>query len=148
VSAIISRNSGIVGQHGAVAEVDPLAVDIHMVDRALVVADARAKLAGPGAHDGWRAVLGERHEEQARLIDVTVVAVHDRDLRLVGELAPQPVRGQRSGGPAAEDHNSLHHDSSLARRRGGRPRPKVPASATKGLSWARSSTVGRSPGRR
>ena len=48
----------------------------------------------------------ERHEEQAGLVDVPVVAVNDMDLRLVHvETAAQPVGDDRAAGPAAENHD-------------------------------------------
>ncbi len=55
----------------------------------------------------------ERHEQQAGLVNVLVVLVDDSDRRLACELAPQPVRGEGSTGSAAEDHDSLRHDSSV-----------------------------------
>jgi hypothetical protein len=48
----------------------------------------------------------EGDEEQARLVDVPVVAVDDVDLGLVGvEAAAQSVGGHRAAGAAAENHD-------------------------------------------
>ena len=50
----------------------------------------------------------ERDEEQAGLVDVTVVPVDDVDLDLVRvEAAAQPVGGHRAARPAAQDHDLL-----------------------------------------
>ena len=51
----------------------------------------------------------ERHEQQSGLVDVAVVAVDDRDLRLVAKAPRQAVGEQRSAGAAAEDHDPVCH---------------------------------------
>ena len=63
------------------------------------------KLASPRPHDLLEMRQPERDEQQARLVDVSIVAVDDVDLRLVKiETAAQPVGGHRAAGSPAENH--------------------------------------------
>src|SRR6266542_4211136 len=75
--------------------------------------DAAAQLAPAWPHDLLHVREPEGDEEQARLVDVPVVAVDDVDLGLVRvEAAAQPVGGHRAAGPPAEDHDLLlAHDA-------------------------------------
>jgi hypothetical protein len=90
-----------------------------------VVVDAGVELARPRSHDVLRVCEAERDEQQTGLIDVTVVGVDDRDRRLgCREGLAEPVGGQGSAGPAAEDHNPGGHTRPIYgsgnRRRQGR----------------------------
>jgi len=70
--------------------------------------DAAAQLAPARPHDLLDVCQPERHEEEARLVDVPVVTVDDVDLSLVRvEVASQPVRDHRSAGPTAEHDDAL-----------------------------------------
>ena len=68
------------------------------------------ELGAPRSNElGW---LGksERDEQQARLVDVGVVAVNHDDLRRVAiEGAAQPVGHDGSTGAATEDHDAMTH---------------------------------------
>ena len=50
----------------------------------------------------------ERHEQQARLVDVTIVVVDDGD-RDVGQLLAEPVRGQRAARARSQDDHPCAH---------------------------------------
>ena len=76
--------------------------------------DTGVQLAPPGADDVLGVGEAERHEEQARLVDVGVVLVDDGDLDVVGELAPQAVGTEGAAGPASEDHEVACHACSIA----------------------------------
>jgi hypothetical protein len=72
----------------------------------------------PGPDDLFRISEPEGDEEQARLVDVAVVAVYDVDLQLVLVVpAAQAVGEQRAAGAAAEDEESLGHDPSFTAQR-------------------------------
>ena len=103
----------VVGQHRAVVEQHLVALDPDRLDLVLVEDDAVAQLAPARPHDLLDVREPEGDEEQARLVDVAVVAVDDVDLGLVGvEAAAQPVGGHRAAGAAAEDHDLLPaHDA-------------------------------------
>ena len=75
--------------------------------------DTAAQLAAARPDDLVEGGEPERHEEQAGLVDVTVVTVDDVDLGLVLVEPPaQPVRGHRAARTAAEDHDLLlAHDA-------------------------------------
>ena len=75
--------------------------------------DAVAELAPARPHDLLHVREPEGDEEQARLVDVPVVAIDDVDLGLVRvEAAAQPVGGHRAAGAAAEDDDLLPaHDA-------------------------------------
>jgi len=52
------------------------------------------------------------------LVDIPVVLVDDADAqRVARDAASQPVRDQRAGGAAAEDHHVSGHGSSERRAR-------------------------------
>ena len=80
-----------------------------MVDPGLVEADAGAELAPARAGQPTRLGPAERHEQQAGLVDVAVVAVDHDDLGVLRRGSPpQPVRDQRAAGAAAEDDDPFH----------------------------------------
>ena len=82
----------VVGEHGAVVEQHLVALGLDLVDLVLMEDDAVvAAGAGAGRTISLELREPERHEEQAGLVDVAVVAVDDVDLGLVR---------RRSGGAA------------------------------------------------
>ena len=93
-------------------------IDVDVVDRGLHELDADAKLPFARTHDVFGVRQPERHEQQARLVDVTVVLIDHSDDRVVEFVqTAQTIRGQRAARSAAEDHNSPRHT------------PKVPVRA-------------------
>ena len=117
----------VVREGRPVGEEDRVGFEVDAVDIRLVERDPVPELPAAGAHDVLDVGQAERHEQQARLVDVAVVPVDDRDLRLVGLVgAPEPVRHHRAAGAAAEDHDSLLHRRHLRRRSVVVP-PTVPA---------------------
>ena len=100
------NDEDVVRECGAVVEQYLVAVDRDGLDLVLVEDDPVTQLALTRSHDRLDLRQSERHEEQARLVDVPVVAVDDVDLCLVRvEAVVQPVGGDRATRPAAEDHD-------------------------------------------
>ena len=98
----------VVGEDGAVVEQDLVALDADRVDLSLVEDDAVSQLPFARPDDLVQRGEPEGDEEQARLVDVAVVAVDDVDLGLVGVEAPaQPVGDHRAAGAAAQDDDPL-----------------------------------------
>ena len=96
----------VVRKHRAVVEQQLVALDPDFLDLVLVEDDAVAQLSAARPRDLLDLRQPEGDEQQARLVDVPVVAVDDVDLGLVGvEAAPQPVGGHRPAGAAAENHD-------------------------------------------
>jgi hypothetical protein len=105
-----------------------VALDVDVVDRALVVLDVAAQLLRAGADDVLRVREPEGDEQQPRLVDVPSVLVDDGDPRLVGSVCtPEPVCDERAAGAATQDDDAVTHRvlPSLSRvehaRRGVRP---------------------------
>ena len=73
----------------------------------------------------------EGDEQQARLVDVAVVAVDDDDLQFVPALAAEAVGDQGAAGPASQD------DDPFAHARNPRPwqRPVHPRKAAAAARW-------------
>ena len=103
----------VVGEHGSVVEQHLVALGPDFFDLVLMEDDAASQLAPARPHDLVHVREPERDEEQARLVDVPVVAVDDVDLGLVRvEAAAQPVGGHRAARAAAEDDDLLPaHDA-------------------------------------
>ena len=100
----------VVGERGAVGEVHLVGLDVDAVDGGLDEPDAVVQLPLPRPHDVLAVGQAERHEQQARLVDVAVVLVDHGDLGLVRAVeAPEAVGGQRAAGAAAEDHDPRGH---------------------------------------
>jgi hypothetical protein len=109
----------VVAELAAVDQPHPVALEIHPVHRAAAIGDPFAQPRGPGADEVLATAHPERHEQQARLVDVVVVLVDDGDLQ-VRAGAPQPVRGQSATRAAAEDHDPRCHGFSVRRMVGRR----------------------------
>jgi hypothetical protein len=113
-------DESVVGKHRSVHEQHLVALDPDLRDLVLVEDDASVQLTPPRPHDLVDVRQPERNEEEARLVDVTVVAVDDMDLRLVQvEAAAQPVRDHRAACSPAEDDDAVpaHAASAFCPRR-------------------------------
>ena len=114
----------VVAEHAAVGQVDLIRGGLDAVDVGQPELDPVVQLRGARADDRLRVGQPERHEQQAGLIDVAVVAVDDDDLGVVAVGAPQPVGGERAAGAGAEDDDAGHASTVAAERaRGIRARP-------------------------
>ena len=101
----------VVGERGAVREVNGVRLHVDVFDGVLAVVDALAKLAAAGPHDVLRVGETERNEQEARLVHVAVVLIDDRDRDFVlGEGAPQPVRHERAARSGPEDDDAAAHE--------------------------------------
>ena len=90
-------------------------LDVDVVDRGLDEVDPVVQLAVARSHDVLGVGQAERHEQQARLVDVAVVLVDHRDRGVVRRVEPaQPVGDQRAAGPATEDHDPRGHRAKMA----------------------------------
>ena len=98
----------VVDERRPVRQVHPPGVDVDVPDRALVEVDARVELLVSGTDDAVRVGQAERHEQQARLVDVTIVAVDHGD-RDVGQLLAEPVRGQGATRARSQDDHPCAH---------------------------------------
>src|SRR5581483_10399936 len=100
----------VVVERRPVLESHPLRVDVDTVDGRLHELDAAMQLPAPRSHDVLDVGETEGHEQQARLVDVTVVLIDDGDRHVrAGEATAQPVGGQGAARTAAEDHHAGGH---------------------------------------
>ena len=90
----------VVGDRLAVGEVHGVVCRLDPVDLGDSELDAVVDLRMAGPNDLGRVGQAERDEQQAGLVDVSVVAVDHCDLGGVPVGPAQPVRGQRAAGAA------------------------------------------------
>ena len=103
-----------------VGEMNRVVDEIDALDLCETKIDAAAKLLVARPDDLLGLGEPERDEQQAGLVHVAVVAVDDRDARLIAVLPLQPVRDQRPSGAPAENDDPVdpsHHPSWSAIRR-------------------------------
>ena len=98
-----------------VGQQDLVPVQVDAVHSGLPEGDTRTELAVPRPDQAAGLGLPERHEQQARLVDVLVIGIDDDDLGGAAKHAAQPVGDQRPAGAAAQDHNPLAHDPRVRR---------------------------------
>ena len=106
------HHQDVVEERRPVRQVHAPGLDVDVPDPALAELDARVELLVAGADDAVRVGQTERHEQQARLVDVTIIAVDHGD-RDVGQLLAEPVRGQGATRARSQDDHPCAHGCAL-----------------------------------
>jgi hypothetical protein len=92
VSAIISGaggdNQDVVAEDGAVGQRDLVPGDVDAVDQGAAERDTWPELTVSRPDQAGRRGHPERHEQQARLVDVLVVGIDDHDVSVAIQQAP------------------------------------------------------------
>ena len=86
---------------------DHVAGRLDAVDLGEAELDPVMQLRSTRADDLVRVGQAEGHEQQARLVDVAVVAIDDHDLDTVAVRALQAVGRERPAGPGTQDDDAM-----------------------------------------
>jgi len=117
----------VVGHPYAAAEVHRPRVQVDPLDACLFVVHGGVQLLRAGADKVVRLGRPEGDEQQAGLVDVVVVLVHDGDPAVVLVIhAAQPVGRQCASGAASEYHDVCAHGPTVVRETGPGHGPQVP----------------------
>ena len=95
----------------AVAEIHRIGIDVDSLNLRNQEFNLPIQLLIARAHYLLGIGHAEWHKQQARLVDVIVVAINDRDLGAIAQQVSQPIGCQCSTGAGAQDDNSVGYDT-------------------------------------